>query len=149
MNIQLLKENKDVYTAIGELGIHIMTNENTAAAAAKIVGMVDQTEYWYQLDGDLPRYSGDKELLERFVKEFVVRKPAVLVVASSEGTLTDLSFGEAAHRVFSFTLRRNFSGHFTVLVGFLQKTDALDPNLFVRMVERMPPASSHGAMGIG
>ena len=40
MNIQLLKENKEVYAAIGELGRHIQTSETSAGTAAEIVGLV-------------------------------------------------------------------------------------------------------------
>lgn len=148
MNIQLLKEHKDVYTAIGELGRHIQTNENTAGAAAKLVGLVEKTEYWYQLDGDLPRYSGDRELMEKFVSSFANGRPAVVVIASSEGTITDLTFARPAHLLFSFTLRRNFSGHFTVLIGFLNITDELDPNTFVRMAGRDSAFFGQGKMGV-
>ena len=82
MNIQLLKENKEVYAAIGELGRHIQTSETSAATASEIVGLVPKTEFWYQLDGDLPRYRGDRELMEKFVGWFASRRPSVVVVAS-------------------------------------------------------------------
>lgn len=147
MNIQLFKDKKEVYAAIGELGRHIQTSETSAAAAAEIVGLVPQTEFWYQLDGDLPKYSGDRELMEKFVGWFAAARPAVVVVASSEGTITDLGFAQAADKIFPFTLRKNFSGHFTVLVGFLNITDELDPNLFVRMAERQLGFSGQGNMG--
>ncbi len=149
MNIQLFKDKKEVYAAIGELGRHIQTSETSAAAASEIVGLIPQTEFWYQLDGDLPRYSGDRELMERFVGWFAAGRPAVVVVAASEGTITDLSFAQAAHRVLSFTLRKNFSGHFTVLVGFLNITDELDPNLFVRMTGIQETLPGQGSRGTG
>ena len=149
MNIQLLKENKEVYAAIGELGRHIQTSETSAATASEIVGLVPKTEFWYQLDGDLPRYSGDRELMEKFVGWFASGRPAVVVVASSEGTIADLSFAQAAHRVFPFTLRKNFSGYFTVLVGFLNITDELDPNLFVRMAGQQEMFPGQGSRGAG
>ncbi len=149
MNIQLFRDKKEVYAAIGELGRHIQTGETSVAAASEIVGLVPQTEFWYQLDGDLPKYSGDRELMEKFVGWFASGRPAVVVIASSEGTITDLSFAQAAHKLFSFTLRKNFSGHFTVLVGFFNITDELDPNLFVRMAERQEMFRDLGNRGTG